>query len=833
MCSSKTHKTAVFLCVHLFVEHLLHSQASVLDSTPRRSVNYKDAKLKTFTEKGLSNVSSLLLSEEHKLLIVGARDAIFALNIEDISKTISQEAWPAPEANSSECEKKGKSRNEDCRNYIVGIHRVTENNLYVCGTHAFHPMCDYMTVDNGKIQLKRQPKFSKGKAPYDPKYTYTSIVVDGELYSATENNFLGSQPIFQRSLKDSSLRTENIGCWLKNPNFVYVDVVRESEDSPEGDEDKIYLFFSEVAIEYNFKSEVLISRVARVCKGDKGGQRILQRKWSSFVKAGLECNFPKSNYPFNVIQDVFLLRAPKWRDNIFYATFTSQWSLQNNSAVCTFTMAAIQKVFNEGNFKTFDIIHHKMMESIKPNPVPRPGTCINNNLTKSGYKTSLDLPDQTLLFLQTHPLLNDVVMPKDNQPVLVKQATIYTQIVVHRVTATDQKQYNVIFLGTDKGYLHKALSITGKMFIVEEVQIFPSEEPVKNLQISPTRGQLYISSPSQVVQVPVAVCSQHKTCWDCVLARDPYCAWDTMSRQCLNIASKDSKGWIQNVENGDASECPSPRRASLQYQVIILKHSDFLKCHSTSNLAQKEWLLNGEKLPTDNSKYIHIKDGLLILNLSRNDKGQYDCQAVEMTNGKKFTHILASYSLLLRESRSVHLSRPAMFEQPNWAPNHKSGVLSTAKRDISTFGARQPNLLVTQRDLRANVTVQSFLVLFVIMFGLLLTWNIWKGHVPFQWMKCIPSSHVSIKQSPASLLKSSVQKLGTKMPLQRKLVTPGNQQQPRNNLQLMTIASENSFRGNCTSSTTLVDTANSSCSRPLFILDDQEYFDAEEPESNV
>uniref|UniRef100_A0A4W3GZ71 Semaphorin-1A n=1 Tax=Callorhinchus milii TaxID=7868 RepID=A0A4W3GZ71_CALMI len=639
---------------------------------------------------------------------------------------------------------------EDCRNYIVGIHRVTENNLYVCGTHAFHPMCDYMV----SIQ-----------------WLWGS---NGELYSATENNFLGSQPIFQRSLKDSSLRTENIGCWLKSAYIL--------EDSPEGDEDKIYLFFSEVAIEYNFKSEVLISRVARVCKGDKGGQRILQRKWSSFVKAGLECNFPKSNYPFNVIQDVFLLRAPKWRDNIFYATFTSQ-SLQNNSAVCTFTMAAIQKVFNEGNFKTFDIIHHKMMESIKPNPVPRPGTCINNNLTKSGYKTSLDLPDQTLLFLQTHPLLNDVVMPKDNQPVLVKQATIYTQIVVHRVTATDQKQYNVIFLGTDKGYLHKALSITGKMFIVEEVQIFPSEEPVKNLQISPTRGQLYISSPSQVVQVPVAVCSQHKTCWDCVLARDPYCAWDTMSRQCLNIATffPQTRGWIQNVENGDASECPSPS-------------TDFLKCHSTSNLAQKEWLLNGEKLPTDNSKYIHIKDGLLILNLSRNDKGQYDCQAVEMTNGKKFTHIL---------------------------------------RDISTFGARQPNLLVTQRDLRANVTVQSFLVLFVIMFGLLLTWNIWKGHVPFQWMKCIPSSHVSIKQSPASLLKSSVQKLGTKMPLQRKLVTPGNQQQPRNNLQLMTIASENSFRGNCTSSTTLVDTANSSCSRPLFILDDQEYFDAEEPESNV
>ena len=40
-----------------------------------------------------------------------------------------------------------------------------------------------------------------------------------------------------------------------------------------------------------------------------------------------------------------------------------------------------------------------------------------------------------------------------------------------------------------------------------------------------TQGLLYAASYSGVVQVPVANCSLYQSCGDCVLARDPYCAW--------------------------------------------------------------------------------------------------------------------------------------------------------------------------------------------------------------------------------------------------------------------------------------------------------------------
>lgn len=53
---------------------------------------------------------------------------------------------------------------------------------------------------------------------------------------------------------------------VSEPNFVYMDFVGESFDSPTGDDDKVYLFFSENAMEYDFYSKVAVSRVARVCK---------------------------------------------------------------------------------------------------------------------------------------------------------------------------------------------------------------------------------------------------------------------------------------------------------------------------------------------------------------------------------------------------------------------------------------------------------------------------------------------------------------------------------------------------------------------------------------
>lgn len=49
------------------------------------------------------------------------------------------------------------------------------------------------------------------------------------------------------------------------PSFVFADVIREGNRA-DGEDDKIYYFFTEVSVEYEFFGKLLIPRVARVCK---------------------------------------------------------------------------------------------------------------------------------------------------------------------------------------------------------------------------------------------------------------------------------------------------------------------------------------------------------------------------------------------------------------------------------------------------------------------------------------------------------------------------------------------------------------------------------------
>lgn len=62
-------------------------------------------------------------------------------------------------------------------------------------------------------------------------------------------------------------------------------------------------------------------------QGDKGGERVLQKKWTTFLKAQLLCSLPDDGFPFNIIQDMFVLTPSKeaWKSTVFYGVFTSQW----------------------------------------------------------------------------------------------------------------------------------------------------------------------------------------------------------------------------------------------------------------------------------------------------------------------------------------------------------------------------------------------------------------------------------------------------------------------------------------------------------------------------
>ncbi|XP_026209933.1 semaphorin-4D isoform X2 [Anabas testudineus] len=640
----------------VFLGLLLEVSTHGPHAVPRTLWRHQDLDLMEFSEPGIFNYSTLLLSEKGDALYVGAREAVFELSKKNVTVRNNKVQWTVEEQAMKMCTLKGKSKERDCLNYIRVLQVVDNERLYVCGTHAFQPQCDYLNLAD--FSLVGQPEDGRGKCSFDPSQSFTTVMVDGELYSGTAYNFLGSEPIISRySPYQSLLRTEYSTSWLNEPSFVFADVIRERKNKADGEDDKIYYFFTEVSVEYEFFGKLLIPRVARVCKGDLGGQRTLQKKWTSFLKAKLVCSMPELNFVFNVVHDVFILKGTDWKDTVIYGVFTSQWGNVGLSAVCAYSLTALEDVFSKGKYMqktTVEQSHTKWVRYNGITPTPRPGACINNLMRQQNISSSLHLPDKTLQFVKDHPLLEDPVLPIGNGPRLITKDVNYTQIVVERVRALDGKIYDVIFTGTDKGVLHKSVVFDEEVHIVEEIQLLKNSEPIKNLLLSSETRSLYAGSDSGVVQSPTEFCGRYPSCNDCVLARDPYCAWDPHTAACVTVfdtPNQQLRRLIQSL-NGDADKCPSvPSLPLKDYQRVTVKpgSSAELPCLVHSNLAQVTWKSNGSVL-TEASRFHFLgENGLLIYSVAPEDQGHYECWSVEWAPaaGKNFSRLLAGYILTL------------------------------------------------------------------------------------------------------------------------------------------------------------------------------------------
>lgn len=72
--------------------------------------------------------------------------------------------------------------------------------------------------------------------------------------------------LFHFDLLNSWVRVKVFLLSMLEPTFVSMAQMPESEKSEEGDDDKVYLFFSETAVEFDCYNTLVVSRVARVCK---------------------------------------------------------------------------------------------------------------------------------------------------------------------------------------------------------------------------------------------------------------------------------------------------------------------------------------------------------------------------------------------------------------------------------------------------------------------------------------------------------------------------------------------------------------------------------------
>lgn len=192
----------------------------------------------------------------------------------------------------------------------------------MCGTHSFLPKCRLFQINENNYTLEGE-KTGQALCPYDPQHNSTAVFVgknflililkkcnvffaflfflfflynlikiisvlisflDNELYTGTVADFSSSDPIIYRE----PLQTEQYDSLSLNaPNFV--------GSFSQGD--FVYFFFRETAVEYINCGKAVFSRVARVCKWDKGGPHRFRNRWTSYLKSRLNCSLP-GDFPF-------------------------------------------------------------------------------------------------------------------------------------------------------------------------------------------------------------------------------------------------------------------------------------------------------------------------------------------------------------------------------------------------------------------------------------------------------------------------------------------------------------------------------------------------------
>uniref|UniRef100_A0A671Q6B2 Semaphorin-4C-like n=1 Tax=Sinocyclocheilus anshuiensis TaxID=1608454 RepID=A0A671Q6B2_9TELE len=535
-----------------------------------------------FRAVGVWNYTMLTLAEHERVLYVGAREYRLMLhplcfNSFTLSGLAEMHLLSLPLAYFLfvSLSLSSPSLQTECFNYIRFLQSYNHTHLYTCGTYAFQPKCTYINADHFTLD-SASLEDGKGKCPYDPAKGHTGLIVDKELYSATLNNFLGTEPVILRNLGQQhySMKSEYLPAWLNEPNFVGSALVRESRNSKDGDDDKIYFFFSERAVELDCDSDLTVARVARVCKGDLGGTRTLQKKWTTFQKARLMCSFPERHITFNNLRAVFTLPGADWRSTSFYGIFHAQWGDVDVSAVCQYQIGEVKNVF-DGPYKEYRESSQRWGRYTGTVPSPRPGACITNFDRENGYNSSLQLPDATLNFAKKHPLMEDRA---EARPLLLTKGINFTRIAVDRVSSLDQRSYSMLFIGTADGWLQRVVILGSEAHVIEEIQLFDRQQPVDSLTISHSKKYLYIGSRSEVLQLPLANCSRYHSQPDCLLSRDPYCAWDSEGRACVRI----------DLHRGSTS--------TLSNVTVVVGSDLVLPCHLVSNLAQPFWELNEREL---------------------------------------------------------------------------------------------------------------------------------------------------------------------------------------------------------------------------------------------
>ncbi|KAM9327656.1 semaphorin-3C [Pholidichthys leucotaenia] len=597
----------------------------------------------------------LQMDEDQDRMYVGCKDHVLSMDINNITHGTLKVFWPASTSKIEECQLAGKDPTHGCGNFIRVVQPYNRTHLFMCGSGAYSPICVY--INRGRrpeeqiFHIDSKTESGKGRCSFNPQVNTVSVMLNQELFSGMYIDFMGTDAAIFRSLtKRNAVRTDQHNSkWLSEPIFIDAHLIPDGTDP---NDSKLYFFFRERLTDNSGNTKNIHTMVARVCPNDTGGQRSLVNKWTTFLKARMVCSVLEEDGTethFDELESVFLLETDQPKGLLVFGVFTSTSSVFKGSAVCVYNMADILTVFN-GPFAHREGPNFQWVAFQGRIPYPRPGTCPGGAFTPD-IQTTKEFPDDVVTFVRNHPVMFNSTYPVGRRPLVVRTNTDYkyTSVAVDQVMAADGN-YQVLFLGTDKGTVQKVIVLpTNRLLhddlILEELEVFQNQAPITNLRISSKKQQLYASSEFGVSQVSLHRCHAYgSACADCCLARDPYCAWDGLSCSRFYPTGK-RRSRRQDIMHGNPlTQCrgfnlKAYRNAVEMTQYGVKNNTTFLECLPKSPQASIRWLIQRDN---DRRKEVKLSDrvlstehGLLIRSVQLSDQGLYYCLTTE--NGFKRT----------------------------------------------------------------------------------------------------------------------------------------------------------------------------------------------------
>ncbi|ROJ29219.1 Semaphorin-7A [Anabarilius grahami] len=517
------------------------------EKSPRLKFNVMESPRFRFMKP--ENFTAVYHQQETDVLYVGGQGVIYKLSFSD---------------------KEVHDTQQECDNFITVIEKVGDS-IVVCGTRAGSPKCWLLVNDSVLTDMPAETLASNILAPF-PSQRSISLSADGNLYSAL-STVAGQTGSIRRTYgSKKQLKTENK--WLQNPQFAGAAVIPHQEKL----KDEIYFFFSEVNSTANLDEEPYRARIGRVCMVDEGGlQNVLPNSWTTFLKARVMCGKAGTPVQYNNFKQAFVLTS-HLRTGLLYGLFSNAW---NTTVVCAYSIEDIDKAFNTSKLKGYNA----------PLTSPRPGTCAFRNNTQAHNQKILNV-------IKDHPEIEDMITTVDETPLELPVHDHFTHIVADTVLAVNEEHYSIIYLGTEKGKVLKVLHAIEGAFIIAQYSLFHDDSPIINMAIDSKKSHLYIGTELEVQRLPLADCGRYGvSCRECILSRDPYCAWDMSKRKCTAIPANyniSTGTLIQTLDHSSASVCGDATahkaRSTIPKQVLVDKDGPvLLPCPVRSYHATYRW----------------------------------------------------------------------------------------------------------------------------------------------------------------------------------------------------------------------------------------------------